>query len=250
MAFFRCDVMSESLGMATSVLVTMPDTGDLAAAPVVYLLHGLTDNCTGWLRYTQAEHLARTHGAILIVPEVQRSFYTDMACGPKYFTYINQELPTLCRRFFGIQPVPERTYIMGLSMGGYGAMKCAFTAPQQYAGCAGFSSVAEIQAELPQLCRWMKIRQFSRTALCRHRMICLIGGEIPRRNVPHAPPVFGLRPAGQSVPRQPTPARYLAGDELAPDLVRSPRRPQLVFLERCAGKSDERTFGKLEMTAS
>ena len=88
MAFFRCDVMSESLGMATSVLVTMPDTGDLAAAPVVYLLHGLTDNCTGWLRYTQAEHLARTHGAILIVPEVQRSFYTDMACGPKYFTYI------------------------------------------------------------------------------------------------------------------------------------------------------------------
>lgn len=55
MAFFRCDVMSESLGMATSVLVTMPDTGDLAAAPVVYLLHGLTDNCTGWLRYTQAE---------------------------------------------------------------------------------------------------------------------------------------------------------------------------------------------------
>lgn len=97
MAFFRCDVMSESLGMATSVLVTMPDTGDLAAAPVVYLLHGLTDNCTGWLRYTQAEHLARTYGAILIVPEVQRSFYTDMACGPKYFTYINQELPTLCR---------------------------------------------------------------------------------------------------------------------------------------------------------
>ena len=158
MAFFRCDVMSESLGMVTSVLVTMPDTGDLAAAPVVYLLHGLTDNCTGWLRYTQAEHLARTHGAILIVPEVQRSFYTDMACGPKYFTYINQELPTLCRRFFGIQPVPERTYIMGLSMGGYGAMKCAFTAPQQYAGCAGFSSVAEIQAELPQLCRWHEDR--------------------------------------------------------------------------------------------
>ena len=82
MAFFRCDVMSESLGMATSVLVTMPDTGDLAAAPVVYLLHGLTDNCTGWLRYTQAEHLARTHGAILIVPEVQRSFYTIWPAAP------------------------------------------------------------------------------------------------------------------------------------------------------------------------
>ncbi|MFQ8993747.1 MAG: hypothetical protein ACLR51_07605 [Subdoligranulum sp.] len=37
---FRCDVMSESLGISNIGLVTMPDTGDLAAAPVVYLLHG------------------------------------------------------------------------------------------------------------------------------------------------------------------------------------------------------------------
>lgn len=154
MSFFRCDLMSESLGMATSVLVTMPDTGDIAAAPVIYLLHGLTDNCTGWARYTQAEQLARTHGAILIMPEVQRSFYTDMACGPKYFTYVNQELPALVRRFFSIQPDPARTYVMGLSMGGYGALKCALTAPQQYAGAAGFSSVADIKADLPALSRW------------------------------------------------------------------------------------------------
>mgnify|MGYP000282016446 FL=1 len=125
MAFFRCDLMSESLGMTTSVLVTMPDTDNLDTAPIIYLLHGLTDNCTGWARYTQAEHLARTHSAILIMPEVQRSFYTDMACGPKYFTYVNQELQAMVRRFFGIQPNPARTYIMGLSMGGYGALKCA-----------------------------------------------------------------------------------------------------------------------------
>lgn len=154
MAFFRCDLMSQSLGMATSVLVTMPDTGELDNAPVIYLLHGLTDNCTGWARYTQAEHLARIHGAILVMPEVQRSYYTDMACGPKYFTYINKELPELCRRYFGIEPKPERTYIMGLSMGGYGAMKCAFTTPQQYAGCAAFSSAAIIQNSLPGLSHW------------------------------------------------------------------------------------------------
>ena len=71
MAFFRCDVMSESLGMATSVLVTMPDTGDLVAAPVVYLLHGLTDNCTGWLRHSphpgplcRPHHNRLSHGRI------------------------------------------------------------------------------------------------------------------------------------------------------------------------------------------
>ena len=145
MAFFRCDVMSESLGMATSVLVTMPDTGDLAAAPVVYLLHGLTDNCTGWLRYTQAEHLARTHGAILIVPEVQRSFYTDMAYGLPYFTYVSEELPAVCRRMFGLGAAREQNYIFGLSMGGYGAMKCALTYPGRYAGAASFSGVCDLR---------------------------------------------------------------------------------------------------------
>ena len=162
MAFFRCDLMSESLGMTTSVLVTMPDTDDLDTAPIIYLLHGLTDNCTGWARYTQAEHLARTHSAILIMPEVQRSFYTDMACGPKYFTYVNQELQAMVRRFFGIQPNPARTYIMGLSMGGYGALKCALTAPQQYAGAAGFSSVADIKAKLPTFSRWQRVLPMAR----------------------------------------------------------------------------------------
>lgn len=109
MAFFRCDLMSESLGMTTSVLVTMPDTDDLDTAPIIYLLHGLTDNCTGLARYTQAEHLARTHSAILIMPEVQRSFYTDMACGPKYFTYVNRNCKRWCTAFLVFSPTrPER----------------------------------------------------------------------------------------------------------------------------------------------
>lgn len=173
MAFFRCDLMSESLGMTTSVLVTMPDTDDLDTAPIIYLLHGLTDNCTGWARYTQAEHLARTHSAILIMPEVQRSFYTDMACGPKYFTYVNQELQAMVRRFFGIQPNPARTYIMGLSMGGYGALKCALTAPQQYAGAAGFSSVADIKAKLPTFSRWHEDQALFSGGVGLRRTICL-----------------------------------------------------------------------------
>ena len=239
--------MSESLGMATSVLVTMPDTGDLAAAPVVYLLHGLTDNCTGWLRYTQAEHLARTHGAILIVPEVQRSFYTDMACGPKYFTYINQELPTLCRRFFGIQPVPERTYIMGLSMGGYGAMKCAFTAPQQYAGCAGFfPRWRKSRPNCPSSAAGMKIRQFSRTALCRHRMICLTWWRNSATERCPMPRLFLA--CGQQDSLYPANLRLrdtLQAMNLAPDLVRSPGDHNWFFWNDALGKSDERTFGKI-----
>ena len=138
MAFFRCDLMSESLGMTTSVLVTMPDTDDLDTAPIIYLLHGLTDNCTGWARYTQAEHLARTHSAILIMPEVQRSFYTDMACGPKYFTYVNQELQAMVRRFFWHSPQPGPNVHHGAF---YGRLWCAEMCPDRAAAVCGCSWV-------------------------------------------------------------------------------------------------------------
>ena len=103
MAHLRCDMTSESLGMNTSLEVILPDKGKLKDAPVVYLLHGLSDNCSGWSRYTAVERYARDCGAAVVMPEVQRSFYTDMALGPRYFTYVSQELPRLCARFFGLK---------------------------------------------------------------------------------------------------------------------------------------------------
>jgi S-formylglutathione hydrolase FrmB len=62
---------------------------------VVYLLHGLTDNCTGWTRYSSCERYARERGVALVIPEVQRSFYIDGVYGLKYFTYVAEELPKM-----------------------------------------------------------------------------------------------------------------------------------------------------------
>lgn len=152
MAHLRCDIKSQVLGMTTSLEVVLPDEGKLRDAPVVYLLHGLSDNCSGWCRYSAVERYAFNHGAALIIPEVQRSFYTDMALGLDYFTYVSRELPKLCAHYFGLGARREQTYIMGLSMGGYGALKCALTYPKHYAGCASFSAVTDIRrrsAECP-----------------------------------------------------------------------------------------------------
>lgn len=144
MAYLRCDIFSEAMDMATSFVAILPDKGALQDCPVVYLLHGLSDNCTGWSRYTAVERYAREKGAAVIMPEVQRSFYTDMTFGLKYFTYIQEELPAICARMFGLSRKREKNYIMGLSMGGYGTLKCGLTAPERYAGCASFSAVTEI----------------------------------------------------------------------------------------------------------
>lgn len=139
MAHLRIDWMSQTLQMATSAEVILPEEGDLKEAGVVFLLHGLSDNCTGWCRYTAVERYARNYGVAVVMPEVQRSFYCDTASGMAYFQYIHEELPQLCARYFGLSTAPEKTYIMGLSMGGYGAMKCVLTSPGRYAGCGSFS---------------------------------------------------------------------------------------------------------------
>ncbi len=146
MAMLRVEYISKALEMSTSFQVFLPDEGDLSETKVVYLLHGLTDNCTGWTRYSSCERYARLRGVALVIPEVQRSFYIDGVYGLKYFTYVSQELPQVCRRMFGLSADREKNFVMGLSMGGYGALKCALTFPENYAGCGSFSGVTDLKA--------------------------------------------------------------------------------------------------------
>lgn len=145
MAFLHVDYSSKALEMETCFQVVLPDEGDLKQIKVIYLLHGLTDNCTGWARYTACERYARERGVALVMPEVQRSFYIDGVHGLKYFTYVSQELPQAVHRMFGLSLEKEKSYVMGLSMGGFGALKCALTYPERYAGCGSFSGVTDLE---------------------------------------------------------------------------------------------------------
>lgn len=144
MALLRGEYVSQALEMTTSFQAILPDEGELKEVKTVYLLHGLTDNCTGWTRYTSCERYARDWGVALILPEVQRSFYIDGVHGLRYFTYVSQELPQAMHRLFGLSLAREKNYVMGLSMGGYGALKCALTYPERYAGCGSFSGVTDL----------------------------------------------------------------------------------------------------------
>ncbi len=115
---------------------------------VVYLLHGLTDSHTCWSDNAQLTLFANEYNLMFIMPEVQRSFYTNMVYGLPYYTYITEELPKICQKLFCISGRKEDTYIMGLSMGGYGALKCALDRPCQYAGCGAFSAVCDIRSAM------------------------------------------------------------------------------------------------------
>ena len=143
MAYIRCDFKSLVLDMRTSMIIFLPDEKKVSEAPVVYLLHGLSDNATAWSRWSNVERYAIEHGVTVVMPEVQRSFYTDMSLGLDYFKFVAIELRDICHHFFNTPTAANKSYVMGLSMGGYGALKCALTYPKKFAGCAAFSPACE-----------------------------------------------------------------------------------------------------------
>ncbi len=74
------------------------------------------------------------------MPSAHRSFYTNGRYGHLYFDYITKELPVIVGNFFPASARRRTTYIGGLSMGGYGALKAALSCPEQYAGVAAMSA--------------------------------------------------------------------------------------------------------------
>jgi len=154
MAFMDCHFFSESLGVSASMYVILPQTTTrqigMSASnvkskhPVLYLLHGLSDDHTIWMRRTSIERYAAQYGLAVVMPAVNRSFYTDMAYGYKYWTFVSEELPALARSFFPLSEEREDNFVAGLSMGGYGALKLALTFPDRFAAGASLSGVTDI----------------------------------------------------------------------------------------------------------
>ena len=83
---------------------------------------------------------------VVVMPSVHRSFYTDMKYGAKYWGFISKELPQIVKAFFPISSQREDTFVAGLSMGGYGALKLALRCPEKFAAAASLSGVTDIHS--------------------------------------------------------------------------------------------------------
>ena len=167
MAFIQCDFFSEALEMCMSMNVILPQAtqnqigleGKVAsgqAHPVLYLLHGLSDDHTIWMRRTSIERYASTAGLAVIMPNVHRSFYADMKSGGNYWTFVSEELPAICRSFFPLSTRREDTFVAGLSMGGYGAFKLALSHPERFAAAASLSGCLDLALEVRNPETWFR----------------------------------------------------------------------------------------------
>ena len=155
MALLHVNFFSKALGVASSVEVILPETdqgigvtaaGEAALPGVLYLLHGYSDDHTIWQRRTSVERYAASHNLAIIMPAVNHSFYCNEEHGERYWDYVSDELPRIMHRFFRLSDKPEDTFVAGLSMGGYGAMKLALTYPERFGAAASFSGAADIVA--------------------------------------------------------------------------------------------------------
>lgn len=159
MALIHCDFFAETLGMGTSMTVILPQsttsqiglagTAGAGAPPVLYLLHGLSDDHTIWQRRTSIERYVAPLGLAVVMPRVDRSFYTDEEHGHRYWTFLSEELPQICRAFFRVSDRPEETFVAGLSMGGYGAVKWALRHPDRFAAAASLSGALDVARRRP-----------------------------------------------------------------------------------------------------
>ena len=145
MAWSTLHWKSDILGKQTTAQVLLPESGK-GPFPVFYLLHGLSDDSSLWLRRSRIEWYVRELPLIVVMPDGYRSFYTKPVAGPDFAQHIGVELPTFIERNFQALPGRAARAIGGLSMGGYGALRIGlgfadrFCSVNSHSGAVGWGN--------------------------------------------------------------------------------------------------------------
>ena len=163
MAFFRCEFYSKAINISTGMNVILPEDVSDGDYPTLYLLHGYTDNYDAWMRWTSIERYVRDYKLAVVMPDVHKSFYNDFPGingGYKYWTFVSEELIEISRRFFRLSHKREDTFVAGLSMGGFGAFKCALNRPDIYSAAASLSGALHITQGLENRMENNEVRMF------------------------------------------------------------------------------------------
>ena len=153
MAFMECHFHSDVLGMASTMNVILPQSSSSQIGmdgvagkddfPCLYLLHGLSDDHSTWMRRTSIERYVAGLGIAVVMPCVHRSFYTNMVKGARYWDFISEELPSIVQSMFRVSKERKDTFVAGLSMGGYGAFKLGLARGDLFAGAASLSGALD-----------------------------------------------------------------------------------------------------------
>jgi S-formylglutathione hydrolase FrmB len=148
---------SEALGRQENYAVELPssyESNPQRRYPVVYFLHGQFGNENDWERYginalfEKMETDKEIEEMIVVMPNGGSSFFINSSDGKsRYGDFIINELVPLIDREYRTMPRRETRGIMGVSMGGFGALTLAMQHPDLFSVVATHS--AAILEEIP-----------------------------------------------------------------------------------------------------
>lgn len=116
--------------------------------PVLYLLHGYSDDETGWIQFGEANMIADKgiyNGdyppCIIVMPDGKVSWYVNSFDGKDMWEdmFIQEFIPFIEKQY-RIRSQKEFRAIAGLSMGGYGALSLSMRNPDLFSSCVAMSS--------------------------------------------------------------------------------------------------------------
>ena len=116
--------------------------------PVLYLLHGYSDDETGWVQFGEANSIADRGVAngdfppcIIIMPDGKVTWYVNSADGKDRWEdmFIGELIPFV-EKEYRIRAKKEFRAIAGLSMGGNGALLLAMHHPDLFSSCVAMSA--------------------------------------------------------------------------------------------------------------
>lgn len=155
MAFCKVNYFADSLAKCVGMNVIVPR--GKGPFPVLYLLHGLSDDYTMWHRRSSIERYAENLPLIVVMPDGGRSFYCNdpRPGGMAYEDHMVKDVVGTVDNMF--PTIANRTgrAIAGLSMGGYGAIMLSMRHPDvfsvacSHSGSLGF--VGRMQNSRPDI---------------------------------------------------------------------------------------------------
>lgn len=140
------DVTFHSISLEREITyrVILPKVAPSAQGlPVVYLLHGGGGDFREWSNDSDVARFAQ-EGLILVMPEGESSYYTNSVDRPKdrFEDYVAKDLIADVDARFPADP--SRRAIVGISMGGFGAIKLALKYPALYAFVGALSPAIDV----------------------------------------------------------------------------------------------------------
>jgi len=128
--------------------------------PVVYLLHGGGGGYRDWSNYSDVSRFCQ-RGLILVMPEGNSSYYTNASARAqdRYEDYIVNDLISEVESKFPTATGRGNRAIMGVSMGGFGAIKIGLRYPQLFGFAGGLSPALDVPSRPFSIKRFQQWRQ-------------------------------------------------------------------------------------------